>query len=187
MKKLIMLVILFVSVSYASQDSRTVYIQPLGKVSEQYLSVVKDSVESFYGFNCILLPAIKHEKAFYAPSRTRYDARKIIDYYKYSSSNHLLLITERDITVRKSPTVPEYGVMGLGYMPGNTCIISSFRLRSSSERLAKVAVHELGHNLGLDHCTKDNTCLMSAANGKLSQIDREQFHFCKSCKSKLQN
>ena len=185
MRKLItLMIILIVLVSYVSQRLHTVYILPLGNVTPKYLSVVKDSVESFYGFNCILLPAVSHNKALYAASKTRYQANKVIEHYR-SLSRRLLIITEQDIAIYKSADKPEYGVIGLAHMPGTTCIISSYRLKKSNERLAKVAVHELGHNLGLDHCTKDSTCLMSAADGKLSQVDRELFHFCKSCKAKL--
>lgn len=75
-----------------------------------------------------------------------------------------------------------YGVMGLGFMPGNACVISSFRLgdkKNLHERLYKVAIHELGHNNGLPHC-KEDSCYMMDAEGKM-KLDNEHF-FCNQCR-----
>jgi archaemetzincin len=77
--------------------------------------------------------------------------------------------------------------MGLGYQPGKACVISLFRLGNKnnlSERLYKVAIHELGHNNGLPHC-KENGCYMMDAEGKM-KLDDEQF-FCKKCRYFLMN
>jgi archaemetzincin len=69
--------------------------------------------------------------------------------------------------------------MGLGEEPGVATVISSFRCRKKArdaaharERLAKVAVHEIGHSLGLDHCPTKG-CLMHDAEGKVLTVDDE--------------
>ena len=47
-------------------------------------------------------------------------------------------------------------------------------------RLAKVAVHEIEHTLGLPHCPTRG-CLMEDAEGKVVTVDRER-NFCAHCR-----
>ena len=76
--------------------------------------------------------------------------------------------------------------MGLGYTPGQACVVSTYRLAASGRdsQLYKVAVHELGHTQGLQHC-KDTTCFMRDAEGG-NHLDAEK-GFCPDCKRFLRN
>ena len=49
----------------------------------------------------------------------------------------------------------------------------------------KVALHEIGHNLGLPHCTTNN-CFMHAAEGSIKQIDAEKRDMCSTCRKLAQ-
>ena len=42
------------------------------------------------------------------------------------------------------------------------------------EWLDKIVLHEIGLNLGLDHCTNDPQCLMNAANESIKEVDQER-------------
>jgi archaemetzincin len=53
-------------------------------------------------------------------------------------------------------------------------------VQHARERLAKVAVHELGHTLGLPHCPNVG-CLMEDAEGRVATCDRE-YDFCARCR-----
>ena len=162
-----------------------IYIQPLGKVNSYYLNYVKKSVTDFYGYNCIIKTEIELTNDVLSGSKTRYDANKILKKYNYNSN--LVLITEKDIAYKKSIQYPEWGIFGLGLRPGKVCVVSTFRIKKNVSkaqmlvRLKKIALHEIGHNLGLVHCRNHIECLMNDADGTIKQVDKERIWFCEKC------
>ena len=55
------------------------------------------------------------------------------------------------------------------------------------ERLCKVSLHELGHNLGLNHCDNNQHCLMNDARGTIKTVDNEKMWLCDGCQEQIQN
>jgi archaemetzincin len=147
----------------------------------------------------MVLPAQAMPKASLVKiKRVRHRADSLLQFLKEikpDSINYLLALTEEDISVTvkdaqgkvKEPyrKYIDWGVFGYGYRPGPACIVSSFRLDQGHpeyyERLKKVILHELGHNLGLDHCSSPS-CFMRDANEKLSTIDDEPLDMCEKCR-----
>lgn len=186
MKKItftLLLAIIFYS--FNSYKSKTIYIQPLGDVNTEYMNYLKTSIKEFYGYDCVIKPKLNLTNDILAGSRTRYEAGKILN--KYNSNQNTLIITEKDIAHKKSDEFPEWGIFGLGLRPGKTCVISTFRLKKKVstqkmlERLKKVALHEIGHNLGLEHCSNNKECMMNDADGTIKQVDKEKIWFCPKC------
>lgn len=190
MKNLTIILLSLVITSVFSQNNKTkvINIQTLGNVNQSCVNEVKKTLESFYGAKVIIKSRIEFSNDILSPSKSRYDASKILT--KYNSNEVLLILTEKDITHKKG-TNPEWGIFGLGFCPGKTCVISTFRLSKNVtqdkmiERLTKVAVHEIGHNMGLDHCTNSEKCLMNDARGTIKQVDGEKIWFCDKCKNSL--
>ena len=172
-------------------SNKTIYIQPLGTVSPEYIAFVKKSVKAFYGYDCVVKSQKEITDDMLSPIKKRIDANKAL--LNNKSNDNLLIITEKDICHKKDIKNPEWGVFGLGLRPGKTCIISTFRLRKNVskqktlERLEKVALHEIGHNLGLNHCTNDKKCMMNDANGTIKQVDAEKIWFCEECMAQIKS
>ena len=96
-------------------------------------------------------------------------------------------MTSVDISTAKPPN-GDWGIFGLGQMPGKSCVVSDFRLHkkggiTSTERLGRVAIHEIGHTLGLDHCPTPK-CTMSDAKGAMKTVD-EETGFCGLCRRRV--
>ena len=85
----------------------------------------------------------------------------------------------------------DWGIFGLGSRPGPTCVLSTHRLARDTwdparirSRLRKIALHELGHNLGLPHCP-DSACFMRDALETILTIDDAPEHLCDKCQQKI--
>ena len=78
-----------------SQPIKTVYIQPLGDVDIEVISTVKSSVETFYGYKCIVKPKSPLTEDILTDSKKRYEASRILQ--KFNSKQNLIILTEKDI------------------------------------------------------------------------------------------
>ena len=159
----------------------TILIQPFEDVKPKQLTEISENIRKIYPKIKILKPIKFPQNTYYEP-RNRYRADSIIKYLRTKTPNNCvtLALTNKDISVTKGK-VADFGVMGLGYRPGNACVASSFRLntKNKNEQFYKIAIHELGHTQGLKHCP-EKTCFMRDAEGE-NHTD-EETDFCKNCK-----
>lgn len=162
----------------------TFIIQPFSDVSVPIVDSLHINLKKIYPHITVNEAIPLPQNSYYSP-RNRYRADSLIRFLWYKNEKNTVVIgvTNKDISVTKGDH-KDWGVMGLAYCPGLSCIVSGFRLSKANfdEQLYKVAIHELGHTQGLSHC-KDTTCYMRDANGK-NRKD-ELSHFCSSCKSHL--
>lgn len=180
---------------------RTVYLQPLESLRSQPLGSlpvrqkvvdeVVSAIEASYKVEVVVLPTRPLPDTAYYKPRRRYRAEKLLDTFEGtmpSGEDKIVVLTEVDISTTKGEYA-DWGLFGLGNMPGQACVVSTWRLRSKAsqrrfrERLGKVVVHELGHTLGLAHCPTQG-CLMEDAKGRVSTVDGET-GFCESCRENL--
>jgi archaemetzincin len=181
-----------------NENETIIGILPYNGIEKSKIDSVKKGIEKFYGFKVEILPEIKAPKsAFVQIKSPRYRADSLIKFQKSIIKNydvtHILGLCNFDISTTK-PKEPftkyhDWGIMGLAYRPGNSCIISTFRLKTDNknlffERFKKVTIHELGHNLDLPHCV-DKKCVMTSAAESIKTIDNANLELCQKCKNKI--
>jgi len=169
------------------------YLQPLGDaLPEADVQLVVTALREFYGLVIRILPRVALPAASYYPARQRYRAEKLLDYLAPrlpKDGERVLGLTAVDISTTKDKYY-DWGVMGLGSLDGAAGVLSSFRCHKQAhsaeharQRLAKVAVHELGHTLGLPHCATPG-CLMHDGEGQVKTTDTE-YDLCSKCRAQL--
>ena len=187
------LVFLDISAQSGVPGKQVLLIQPLGKeLPDADMALVKQALVGFYNVQIKVLPRVDLPKQAYYEPRRRYRAEKILPFLLEqlpTDGDRIIGLTGVDISTDKG-NIKDWGILGLANLGGKECIVSAYRChKRSSERvpapilLAKVAVHEVGHTLGLDHCATRG-CLMEDAGGLVRTCDRE-FDICTRCRSML--
>lgn len=174
------------------EEKQIVFVQTMGKVNQDDLNLVVSTISDFYGFEVIVNGVFPLIDSLKVKNTNRYQANRVL-----SASNSMnvdldgkvLILTEYDIcTDRKLNGVvhKNWGVFGLAGVGKQTTLISTYRMKNNhNNRLVKVTVHELGHTLGLHHCTSDDGCVMNDAKGKGSNLDGTQIKLCDNCKKHI--
>jgi archaemetzincin len=168
-----------------------VEIQPIGKVTEARMQTVSSAIRDTYRVEVRVLDPMRFPRDAYYPKKKRYRAEILLRHLVPRLSDdcdRIVGLTQQDISTTKAP-YDDWGILGLADMPGTAAVVSSFRTRrkiervSASERLARVAIHELGHTLGLPHCPTRG-CMLSDAGGTVVTIDTET-ELCDVCLGRL--
>ena len=119
--------------------------------------------------------------------------------HKPDSISYILGVTSKDISTTKrnsdgTTKTPEskysdWGIFGLGYRPGQSCVVSTFRIKHAEHdvfvsRMEKISIHEIGHNMGLKHCETEN-CVMQDAVETIKTVDNVSNQLCTNCIDQL--
>ncbi len=166
------------------EHDKIIIVQPFNDFGKLESKILVDSLNHFF-HNVFLNNNIEIPKTSYVKDRNRYRADTIIRILRDSRQGDTITVglTNFDISTTKN-RIKDWGVMGLGYRPGKSCVISTFRLNKNNRKsqLIKVVLHEIGHTLGLPHCI-DKECLMRDAEGGNPLNDEKGF--CQNCRIKL--
>jgi archaemetzincin len=189
--------------SYSRNKTAIIALQPFAGFETELLDSIAVAIQEAYTVTVCVLPEIPlPQEAFVNIKSPRYRADSLLKYLKKikpDSIDYIIGLTRADISTTKrdgnkqikqpESKYADWGVMGLGYMPGRSCVVSTYRLKNRNrklfvERLQKVSVHELGHNFGLPHCHTP-TCVMQDAAESIKTIDNVGFAPCDLCRQKL--
>lgn len=198
MKKLILFIVIIFCFACASKPKQ-IGILPYGNIDESVINLVSDILKTTYKTEVIILNKKELPKsAFVTIKSSRYRADSLLkDLLKIrpDSIDYVIGITAKDISTTKrnangaikkpESKYTDWGIFGLGYRPGKSCVISTFRLQNTDSetfysRVQKISIHEIGHNLGLKHCDTDK-CVMQDAVETINTVDSVGFELCALC------
>jgi len=161
--------------------SKKIIIQPIGHFDKSLLLQTKSEIQKHFN-QVVIMPQMEFSKRTNSNIRGKQIADSVIkELGSLAGTNEIYVgITDSDICTNKKGN-PNYGIIGLGFKPGNANICSTKRIRNRS-LFYKIVLHEIGHNYGLNHCSVDS-CYMHDAMGK----DPTPIitGFCTSCKQYL--
>lgn len=180
--------------SHADPAKETIIaIQPLGEVQQVRLDIVKKGLEDAFGLKVETLEAKPLPKEAWYEPRSRYRADKLLDFLSdqtVAKYRIVIGLTSKDISTTKDEH-EDWGIFGLGELGGRVCLVSTFRLNARGadeaklrERMRKVAIHEVGHVMGLPHCPTKG-CVMRDAESSILTVDEESGDFCEKCKATI--
>jgi len=170
-------------------------IVPIGNPPKQILDKLPDVLKSIFRANVKIFDAMAVSAGAWNVWRKQYDAGKMIDALCgeqvatfIDKSVPTLFITDADIFYQGLTFV-----FGIENPEKNCSIVSIARLKPEfygktpslnvlSDRVAKEAVHELGHHIGLNHCPHP-FCVM-CYSPSVADVDSKKLEFCNSCKIK---
>jgi len=169
-----------------------VAVVPFERVPTTAAKVIAAHVSGYLNLAAETLPPRTIPPDTLDPGRLQYNAASLIqaieaiplkDYFK------VIALFDVDLFI---PLFTH--VFGEARQNGRVAIVSLFRLESHAdgssppsdrvlERVAKIALHELGHLLNLLHCD-DDRCLMNFSGG-VDTLDQTTFNFCRYCRTAL--
>lgn len=168
-----------------------VAILPVGQVDVDALQFIRSGLKEAFPESefDVLETVMPVPREAYSASRRQYHSTRILaemnNYVGNDKSQRVLGITEVDLFVHSLNFV-----FGEAQSPGRFALVSLFRLKPEFygeppnnqlflDRALKEAVHELGHTLGLRHCS-NHFCIMFFSNS-IEDTDRKKARFCEDC------
>ena len=165
--------------SFASSPHLDLF--PFGTIDERILAVLAGHLQTIVGLNVMIQAPEPHPEYAFSERRGQYEAGKILVRLIELENGAAFRLGVVDVDLYLPILTHVFGESQLG---GAAAIVSIYRLRDTSwdrflVRTAKVALHEVGHLLGIVHCI-DTRCLMRFAN-RVENLDEIPMRFCRAC------
>jgi len=166
---------------YTSFEDNYLSLVPMGNLDMMAVSVIAANIQTILGINTQIQPMLPEPDYAFLVRRGQYDAGKIIHALTAISDRSQFRLAVVSVDIFTPILTFVFGESQLG---GKAAVISLFRAKSknrqqSYNRAAKIAIHEVGHLLGMVHCRTPD-CLMGFSNN-LERLDGLPLRFCQTC------
>ncbi|HMK64991.1 MAG TPA: hypothetical protein VK564_04300, partial [Thermodesulfobacteriota bacterium] len=156
-------------------------ILPMGNLDLMTLSVIAANVQAVLGLNTKILPSSPDPEYAFLARRGQYEAGKILKALSASPDSVPFQLAVVAVDIYTPILTYVFGESQLG---GKAAVVSLFRLQNKNReevynRAAKIAIHEIGHLLGIIHCETAD-CLMGFSKD-LAKLDERPLRFCQAC------
>jgi archaemetzincin len=156
-------------------------IIPMGRLNSMALSVIAANAQAILGLNTRIFPDQPEPEFAFMARRGQYEAGKIVRALTANSDHVPLRLAVVGVDIYTPILTYIFGESQLG---GKAAVISLFRLQNKNleeayNRAAKIALHEIGHLLGIVHCEAAD-CLMGFSKD-LAKLDERPLRFCQAC------
>lgn len=185
-----------------TNKDKVIALQPLGEYNVDQLELIRNRLKNFFNIRVIILPPLNIPLSFSGGHKDKYCADSLLwllSKDKNDSIVEVIGVTHKEIYTFQKVKAKEgdksvyanerVGVYGLGDLSGSSCVVSDYKFMTNDTALLntliqKAILHEIGHNLGLEHCSV-RTCLMAEADGDVSNLIQHGDDYCKKCRQKL--
>jgi len=152
-------------------------LQPIGEIDPVHLKILTGSFLGELGLRALILPGLARPDYAFDKRRIQYDAGMIInrlEAMEFKGCDAVIALMDADLFI------PVFSfVLGEARIGGNRALVSIFRLQGNHAGIVKVALHEFGHLMDLDHC-HENACVMRFSKN-IEQLDAISGMFCNYC------
>lgn len=185
-----------------NNHKKSIALQPIGKRDQKQLSLLQTELSRFFHIKVLVLDSIEIEPTLQVGLDKGYNADSVLPVLLKETNDSIVQIvgiTNNQTYIlkksigqvnHKADTLYYYDdVFGYSFLSEKACLVSDYKLISNDtalwrNRLRKVAIHEIGHCLGLSHCPTDD-CLMSEKYGNIANLNKPGGDYCSLCKKKL--
>ena len=175
-----------------NSEKRIIGVVPVGNVPELVPKIIAAHISGYLKLSAEILTPLELPAGTFDEIQLQYDAAKVLRSFEsgpYDTYDKVIGVFDVDFFI---PTFAY--VFGEAKQGGKHALVSLFRLATGKkihnpptaivcERVAKVALHELGHLYNLFHC-EDQKCLMHYSGG-LADLDNIPMHYCRYCNTYL--
>jgi len=164
-------------------------VAQLGNIPEEILTAVTTELRETFGLATETTKPMEIPKELCNYIRQQYPGPLVLKFISTKFLGRVIGITNEDLYAEDLNFI-----FGQAYSPGNIGVVSIIRLDPSFyklkenkklliERAVKETIHEVGHMLGLGHCS-DWGCVMSFSN-TIADVDRKTKNLCSACKKRV--